>query len=78
MLAWVNDDETAALSADERRRRWLDFDAANEVLTPPTTWTGFAVDLRELTFWRGDPEGPSQRVRFRRDDDAWTSEVLPG
>lgn len=78
LLAWLNDDETAALSAEERRRRWSEFDTANEVLTPPTTWVGFAVDLREITFWRGDPEGPSQRIRFRRIKDSWTSEVLPG
>lgn len=78
LLAWLNDDETAALSAEERRRRWEEFDTANEVLTPPTTWAGFAVDLREITFWRGDPNGPSQRIRFIRAEDSWTSEVLPG
>jgi pyridoxamine 5'-phosphate oxidase len=78
LLAWLNDDEMAALSAVERRRRWSEFDATNEVLMPPTTWTGFAVDLREITFWRGDPDGPSQRIRFNRNGDSWTSEVLPG
>lgn len=78
LLAWLNDDEMAALSAEERRRRWAEFDMAREVLTPPSTWTGFAVDLCEITFWRADPDGPSQRIRFRRNTDAWTSEVLPG
>jgi pyridoxamine 5'-phosphate oxidase len=78
LLAWLNDDEMAALSVEERHRRWSDFDAANDVLTPPRTWTGFAVDLREITFWRGDPAGPSQRIRFSRDEDSWTPEVLPG
>ena len=42
------------------------------------TWTGFAVELREITFWRGDPDGPSQRTRFRRAGESWTAEVLPG
>jgi pyridoxamine 5'-phosphate oxidase len=78
LLAWLNDGETAVLSAQERRRRWVEFDAAHEVLAPPTTWTGFAVELREITFWRADPEGPSQRTRFSRNGDSWTSEVLPG
>lgn len=78
LLAWLNDTETAALSAEDRRSRWADFDAAHEVLTPPDTWTGFAVDLREITFWRGDPDGPSQRTRFLRDGESWISEVLPG
>lgn len=78
LLAWLNDDEMAALSAQERRRRWSEFDTAHQELAPPSTWTGFAVDLREITFWRGDPDGPSQRTRFSRDGDSWTSEVLPG
>jgi pyridoxamine 5'-phosphate oxidase len=78
LLAWLNDDEMALLDAEERHRRWSQFDTANDLLTPPTTWTGFGVALHEITFWRGDPDGPSQRVRFRRVDDHWTSEVLPG
>lgn len=78
LLAWLNDDAMAALSADERHRRWADFDAAHAELTPPDTWAGFGVELREITFWRGDPDGPSQRVRYRRGAGSWTSEVLPG
>lgn len=78
LLAWLNDDETAALSADERHRRWAEFDTAHPELAPPETWTGFAVELREITFWRGDPDGPSQRIRFARNDQDWTSEVLAG
>lgn len=78
LLAWLNDDEMAALPEHERRSRWSEFDAAHDVLTPPDTWTGFAVHLREVTFWRGDPNGPSHRIRFRADGDKWTSEVLAG
>lgn len=78
LLAWLNDHEMAAFSAEERHRRWAEFDSAHPVLTPPSTWIGFAVDLREITFWRGDPEGPSQRVRFTRGTARWESEVLPG
>ncbi|MFE0748992.1 pyridoxal 5'-phosphate synthase [Gordonia sp. NPDC058843] len=78
LLAWMNDDDLAVLSPDERRRRWADFDASHPGLTAPPTWTGYAVDLREITFWRGDPDGPSQRVRFTHNGNHWTSEVLPG
>jgi pyridoxamine 5'-phosphate oxidase len=78
LLAWLNDDDLAALSPDERRRRWADFDATHPRLTAPPTWTGYAVDLREISFWRGDPDGPSQRVRFTHNGNHWTSEVLPG
>ncbi|MEE4024992.1 pyridoxamine 5'-phosphate oxidase family protein [Gordonia sp. PKS22-38] len=78
LLAWLNDDETALQSPEDRHRRWAEFDAEHPVLQAPATWTGFAVDLHEITFWRGDPDGPSQRVRFHRSGDEWTSEVLPG
>ncbi len=78
LLAWLNDDESAVMSAEERRRRWAEFDTAHAMLDAPSTWTGFAIDLTEITFWRGDPDGPSQRTRFRRDGGSWTSEVLPG
>jgi pyridoxamine 5'-phosphate oxidase len=53
-------------------------DIANATLQPPATWTGFGVELRVITFWRADTQGPSQRVRFTRDGGAWQSEVLPG
>ncbi|MFC9981424.1 pyridoxal 5'-phosphate synthase [Gordonia sp. NPDC127522] len=78
LLAWLNDDDLAALPPEERRRRWSDYDSAHPRLTAPPTWTGFAIDLREITFWRGDPDGPSQRVRFTDNGNHWTSEVLPG
>lgn len=78
LLAWLNDHEMAALPPDERHRRWAEFDASHPELSPPRTWAGFGIELREVTFWRGDPDGPSQRVRYRRCADAWTSEVLPG
>jgi pyridoxamine 5'-phosphate oxidase len=78
LLAWLNDNEMAALSTEERRKRWSEFDTAHPELTPPDTWTGFAVELREIMFWRGDADGPSLRTRFTRDHGNWTSEVLPG
>lgn len=78
LLAWLNDDDLAALPPEERRRRWSDYDSAHPRLTAPPTWTGYAVDLREITFWRGDPDGPSQRVRFTDNGNHWNSEVLPG
>jgi pyridoxamine 5'-phosphate oxidase len=78
LLAWLNDDETAAQSVDERHRRWAQFDMSHPELTMPATWTGFAVELDELTFWRGDPDGPSHRTRFRRARNTWISEELAG
>lgn len=78
LLAWLNDTDMAGLPVSERHRRWADFDIANATLQPPATWTGFGVELRVITFWRADTQGPSQRVRFTRDGGTWQSEVLPG
>ncbi|MFZ2239844.1 MAG: pyridoxamine 5'-phosphate oxidase family protein [Gordonia amarae] len=80
LLAWLNDAEHAALPVAERRERWAAFDADHETLAAPSTWTGFALTPLDITFWRGDPDGPSQRVRFRRSTsrDEWSAQILPG
>ena len=80
LLAWLNDAEHARLPPTVRHERWADFDAGHPSLEPPPTWTGFAVIPREFTFWRGDPDGPSQRVRFRRatSREEWNAQILPG
>jgi len=80
LLAWLNDAEHAALPPATRHERWAAFAAGHPNPQPPSTWTGFAVIPREFTFWRGDPDGPSQRVRFRRKTprDEWMSQILPG
>ncbi|MFF2084481.1 pyridoxal 5'-phosphate synthase [Nocardia sp. NPDC058176] len=78
LLAWLNTPEIAALDPARRHAAWARFDAEHPRLEPPPNWVGFALEPKELTFWRGDPLGPSQRTRYRRDKDRWTVEVLPG
>lgn len=78
LLAWLNDADAAHLPVAERHRRWRDFDVAHPVLDPPENWIGYALTPREITFWRGDPDGPSQRVRYLPDGTSWHREVLPG
>lgn len=78
LLAWLNTPEMAALTPAARHAAWARFDAENPRLEPPPTWLGFALHLRTVTFWRGDPHGPSQRTRYRRTENRWTVEVLPG
>lgn len=79
ILAWCNDIDAARASTAERRRAWADFAAQNEHLDPPSTWIGYALIPHEIVFWRGDPEGPSRRIRFRRVEGGhWHSEVLSG
>jgi pyridoxamine 5'-phosphate oxidase len=78
VLAWVNDPGLTELGEAERRRRWADFAAAHPKLDPPPTWAGFVLVPEIITFWRGAPEGPSQRLACRRTHDGWVTERLPG
>jgi pyridoxamine 5'-phosphate oxidase len=78
VLAWVNDPGLTELREDERRRRWADFAAAHPTLHPPPTWAGFVLVPEIISFWRGVPDGPSQRLVCRRTDAGWMTERLPG
>ncbi|HEY0249645.1 MAG TPA: pyridoxamine 5'-phosphate oxidase family protein [Gryllotalpicola sp.] len=73
LLAWLNTDELAARPVAERRAAWAAFDAAHpeEPLAPPETWAGYTIAPSRVAFWRGDAEGPSNRLVFTRDDTGW-------
>lgn len=79
ILAWCNDAEMAHRRQEDRRDAWALFDTQHDQLDPPPTWVGYMLTPREITFWRGDPVGPSRRIRFvRKTGDEWETEVLPG
>ena len=78
LLAWLNDASMTALPESARHDAWARFDAEHPSLTPPADWVGYRIIPTVITFWRGDPEGPSQRVRFTASSDGWRTEVLPG
>lgn len=80
LLAWLNTEELAELSREERVARWAAWDAAHpeEPLDAPDTWVGYRVIPRRLTFWRGDAEGPSNRLEYTRVGDGWEAARLPG
>jgi pyridoxamine 5'-phosphate oxidase len=78
LLAWVNDAELAQRGAAERAQVWQDFDAGHPDLGPPPTWIGYVLVPQRITFWRGGPEGPSQRLACERTEAGWRSERLPG
>ncbi|GLI28024.1 pyridoxine/pyridoxamine 5'-phosphate oxidase [Agromyces rhizosphaerae] len=81
LLAWMNSAELAQLPRAERVARWEAFAAAHPEgeLDPPEHWVGYRVRPHRLTFWRGDLEGPSNRVEYTRDaSGAWTAARLPG
>jgi pyridoxamine 5'-phosphate oxidase len=78
-LAWLNTDELAQQSRDERRVAWSDFTAERpDELEPPTTWVGHLVRPDRLTFWQADPEAPSHRVEYRLAEGVWSEHHLPG
>ena len=79
-LAWVNTDDLAQLSQGERRRRWAEHlrMTPEATLSAPPGWVGFVLRPTRLTFWRGDPEGPSNRVEYRRSGGGWDVRRLAG
>jgi pyridoxamine 5'-phosphate oxidase len=80
LLAWRNGADLAGLGLAARRAAWAAFAAEHPegTLEPPPTWTGFRVVPRRLTFWRGDPDGPSNRVEYTRSGGGWEAVRLPG
>ncbi|MCU1477585.1 MAG: hypothetical protein JWQ64_2278 [Subtercola sp.] len=81
VLAWLNDDDFAALELAERQRIWAEFEAAHPAgtLTPPPTWTGVVLRPRRVTFWHGHPDTASQRTEYTlTEGGTWLTTVLPG
>jgi pyridoxamine 5'-phosphate oxidase len=80
LLAWRNGADLAGLGVAARRTAWAAFAAEHPegTLAAPPTWAGFRVVPRRLTFWRGDPDGPSNRVEYTRSADGWDAVRLPG
>lgn len=80
VLAWVNDDQTARMPLAERRDAWERFAEAHppgSLLAPPS-WYGYKIAPRRMTFWRGDSDGPSNRLEYRYIANAWTLDRLAG
>ncbi len=79
-LAWLNDAELARLSLEDRRARWAEAVAAAPAgpPDPPPSWVGYEVTPTRYVFWEGGTERVSRRTEFRRTDDTWTVDYLPG
>lgn len=78
LLAWLNDDAAAAATLEERRAGWAAFDAVHPALVPPSTWVGYVLTPRRIAFWRGDADGPSNRLLCTRTDAGWGIARRPG
>jgi pyridoxamine 5'-phosphate oxidase len=42
----------------------------------PERWGGFALSPREVEFWQGRESRLHDRIRYRREGDAWIRERL--
>jgi pyridoxamine 5'-phosphate oxidase len=82
LLAWANTADTAQQSSAERQARWsaLSMMRPQGSLVAPPAWAEFVLRPSRLTFWRGDPDGPSHRVEYRRESTStsWSVTQLPG
>ncbi|GAA4155536.1 pyridoxamine 5'-phosphate oxidase [Gryllotalpicola daejeonensis] len=80
LLEWVNTDELAARPVAERREKWAEFDSAHpeDPLEPPATWLGYAITPLRVVFWRGDSQGPSNRLVYTWEDHGWSLQRKAG
>ena len=78
LLAWLNDADLARRGQADRRRAWAEFESLHPALEPPPTWVGYVLVAERITFWRGLPDAPSQRIACRRTGGSWSIERLPG
>lgn len=70
-LAWLNTDEFASLTFEERRRSWADFAAEHPAPEQPGSWLGYRLRPREITFWAARPDTASRRLHYVREEDGW-------
>lgn len=80
LLAWINKKEIAQKTKDERRQIWQAFaqEHAEGTLTAPPWWTSYRIKPIRITFWRGQPDGPSQRHDYHLVEGQWQVKVIPG
>lgn len=77
LSAWASRQSTVIPSREElvRRREELEERFGDEIPVPDF-WGGFRLEPETVEFWQGRPDRLHDRLRFRRDGDAWVVERL--
>lgn len=74
--------EAAAVSAwrlqvlQDKMRELEERYAGGAEIPKPPFWGGYRIAPTSIEFWNSQPSRTHERLRFRREDGAWVSEVL--
>lgn len=78
--AWASERQSGVISGREvLRKRFAELSARwpEEGTVPlPEFWGGYLVRTEEFEFWQGGADRLHDRIRYRRDEGAWTIERL--
>jgi pyridoxamine 5'-phosphate oxidase len=76
LSAAVSPQSEVVSGRDELERAKAELDASVDEVPRPPHWGGIRVVPDSVEFWQGRPDRLHDRLRFRRDGDAWVVERL--